>query len=256
MNLIQIYPETCASFNSVIYEFCLPNKVACNTYDPDGLLTICGNEHNCNTECNGSPYFINAVGEFYLQTNFKTSSAPVVEFLDINKNNNNGAYSPEFKKGIQIYKIYSHLVEADCFQVRISAGGINVCSQFFKKTNECDDYVSLEGVYNKKDCIGQVYNGVTFSNKIHLKGKLKYYNTIIEDDGTRDIYRFYPSESIAPFMMKYLGNVILGAKTIKVNDKDYEYQGSGNLTPLKSGMYAPILEFSKRCGGDNLVCEN
>jgi hypothetical protein len=230
-------------------------KVQCLDGTPPPLVVLCGQEYNCNPECISDKYFIPAIHDFYIQTFFKTSTDPIVAFLDENANIIAGNFESEIKKGIQTYKIIVDSVPTKCFQVKITVGDISYCSQFFSKPECKDEYVSFEGIYSKKDCVGQDYTTM-FSNKLSLKGSLKYYTTTIEEDGPVDIYRFYFSEAIPYFLYKYLMNVIIGSPQIKVNDQEYEYSGNGNAQPLKSGKYAPILEFRKPCYGNKLVCEN
>lgn len=258
MNIINIYPTSCTNFNSYEYNFCLPKKVKCNPYNPDGLLTDCGEEYNCNAGCNTTPYYIPAVDIFYIQTRFITSSTPTVSFLDIAGNTivANAVKNSLIQKGVQTYEIDPSMIPSECFQVKVSYDGGEACSHFFKKPTCEDDYVSFESFYKKRDCIGQIYENTFFSNKVFLKGTLKYYNSIIDDEGTTDIYRFYTSESIAPFMYRYIVNVILSGKKILINDGAYTLIGS-NVAPLKSGMFAPIFEFEKRClNSSKAICDN
>lgn len=261
MNIIPIYPEYCNSMNITEYEFCLPPKVTCNTFAPDGLLVACGEEHNCSKACSHMPeYYIPAIGVFYIQTQYKTSGSPTAAIYDLNGNviNAPSAISATIQKNYQTYRINPAKISTPCFQIKITLDEQTACTQWYRKPDHCDileEYVSFEGLYSNKDCNAQIYGNTAFSNKLWLKGTFKYYASSIEDDGTFEYYRFYPSEAVAPFMMKYLANVVLSAKTILINDKEYQFNGSGNLAPMRSGMYLPILEFSLNCGG-KVTCEN
>lgn len=250
-----MYPETCQRFNNTEYNFCIPPKISCDDYVPSGLLTECGQEWNCNTICNGSPYFVPIPDKIMLQTRIKSSETPVVQIRDKNNgviSGNPVSYSNIIKDTFfyQTFEIDPALVTEDCFKIHITIGATTVCSQWFKKTS-CKDSVSFESTQKGKDCLGQKYTGTGFSNKIYLEGDFKYYGGSVDEEGVpKEIYRFTPSTKIAPFMMQYLLNVILSGTKIMVNGKEYGLEGSGNLTPLKSGMFWPVLEFSRSCNGE------
>ncbi len=283
-NIITIYPEGCKRFGHVVSSFCLPVKKRCDNTVVDGVLTDCDTLWNCNLLCTGdTPYFIPvpADGTFMIQTNFNGSGSwgswIHIKLVDVN-GDELGYDHTDFgikwitgkskKHNYQTIEINVANIEPDCFGFKIyTTSGDEVCTQMYKK-EMCHRLVALEGLYTGFDCWNNYYGdpvgafaGTAFkySNKIYLKGMVKYYggSADIEDEKIKEFTRVHPSEKIAPFMMKYLLNKVLAAEKVKADGDEYLNDGSGSFNPVGVGsMFFPIMEFYTECSnGGNAACE-
>lgn len=257
-NIITIYPSGCARFDNVVYSFCLPIKEQCGSYVPQGLLSECDADWNCARGCNGNEYYLPATGKIMFQTQIQSSDAIGAQYVDVAGSITSAPVSFSSNiKFVQTIEIDLDEIPETCFKIQLTVGERVVCSQWFKKpTCGAGELVTFEGIHTGKDCYGNDYKNTGFSNKVTVEGTFKYYGGSIDETGTpTEIYRFHPSKKIPPFLMQYLLNVIFTGKQIKVNGEMYDFEGSGALTPTKSGMFFPIFDFGKTCNGVNNKCD-
>lgn len=284
-NYITILPTTCINFNHKIKTFCLPEKTLCDHTIVDGLFTDCGSQWNCNKLCHlDHDYFtlLPKDGKMMLQFNFNTPKNPNqgwgsvinIEMYD----NNNALISSDHttfssrwmvghssKYGFQNIEIDGSKISNDCFYFKITFGDIEICTQHFKNVG-CDNVVELESYHKDYDCWNNYYKPSSFgfigsdnfaySNKVYLSGSYKYYGTTITNSEVTQIVRFYPSELIAPYMVKYLSHKILNAKYAIIEGNEYTNKAN-TITPReRSSMFFPILEFeTKNCDTSNSGCK-
>ncbi len=284
-NYITILPTTCINFNHKIKTFCLPEKTLCDHTIVDGLFTDCGSQWNCNKLCHlDHDYFtlLPKDGKMMLQFNFNTPKNPTqgwgsvinIEMYD----NNNALISSDHttfasrwmvghsgKYGFQNIEIDGSKISNDCFYFKITFGDIEICTHHFKNV-ECDNVVEIESYHKDYDCWNNYYKPSSFgfvgsdnfaySNKVYLSGSYKYYGTTITNSEVTQIVRFYPSELIAPYMVKYLSHKILNAKYAIIEGNEYTNKAN-TITPReRSSMFFPILEFeTKNCGTSNSGCK-
>ena len=206
-------PETCYIFNTEVTKFCLPPKVRCSI-DPDGIVTICGGQFNCNLCCGEKhdPYFVPYDGlqpiEIYTQIFDRYNPDPTmpvdgfgtwitVDILDANNNvvGDHTDFGIEYfvawdgEKSYQILRIYPTVTDfPSCWSLKYhvyrNIGGDpeeypvdGFCTQDFKLVGTCENgaLYTLQGIFDSFDCEGNYYDLPTDSVGLT---PFKYNNTI------------------------------------------------------------------------------
>jgi hypothetical protein len=283
-NYLTILPTSCINFNHTVKKFCLPEKTACDNTVIDGLFTECGNQWNCNKLCHLDHDYFTLLpddGKIMMQFNFNTPKNPTqgwgsiinIEMYDSNNtliSSDHTDFASRWmvghsgKYGFQNIEIDGSKISQDCFYFKITYGDVEICTHHFKKV-ECDNVVELESYHKDYDCWNNYYkpssfgfNGsanFSYSNKIYLSGSYKYYGNNISDGIVTETVRFYPSELMAPYIVKYLSNKILNAKYVIIDGQEYKNKANTINAREKSSMFFPILEFERTsCDSKSSSC--
>lgn len=285
MNNTVIIPKTgnCINFKHSIQNFCLPVKIDCFDAETNGFLVECDKQWNDNLMCQtDSEYFIPIPEDekfiiqtrFYDESNRKNPSTGWGGWINASLYGINGLITDNYtlftdRAGVgfdgthnyQNLEIDTSLIGESCFYVKIMTdGGKEFCTEWFNIC-PCDKVVKFESI-RSKDCTGAYYgttettsvgDDFAYSNRIWLRGHKKYFgsNIEVEDDEfiPVEVHRFYATEKVPPFMVKYLTGSILSGSSVFVDGQEYNYNPS-NIQAGNNSMFTPILEFTKNCSSN------
>ena len=273
------YPTKCVDFKRRTYLVCVPPKRICNVMTHDGLLTTCDNVWNCSPFCNNdNKYYVPYCkgDKIMLQTQFLDnvsadrtcpSSNPASAVLCLPDGTTSTAFTSRQTAGwgtcgysFQTFEIDTSLPIFDdigCWNVKITSGDQECCSQIFREKKCKEDTVLIEGTYDESDCFNIWYGGsecfvgdsFEFSNKIRLCATLKPYGPESEYQYLGNFKTNVQSKkyfllqlnanenaALPPFMMCVLQSIFDG-KEVFVNGEKYYIDSLPRLLPSsKSAM--------------------
>lgn len=264
----------CAYLDDTTLESCVLRVVDCDKTNGTLLLTDCDKLWNCN-RCQTDPQFWMAWVDgmkFMLQTQFVNTSqvdpeTPTAgwgdyikaELLDVNFNVIESNYQNIASRWMvgwdgdtsyQIIEIDTSLTafnSLECFIIRISgldsfgATYKTLCTHHFRRLQECEEAILIEGVYGLSDCFDNFYSlpdegawygseRFAYSNALYYKASVKDYRDSFEKEivnnrvvsvtqisSTRLVFHDF----LPPFASRIITRQMLPAPVVAVNGISY-----------------------------------
>lgn len=278
-NYIVLPIETeCIQFNQERYTFCMPRVVNCFPQNEDGILSLPGEEWNCNLPCPADdvyfvPYVIGDTidiqtrfhnsdrepGSFYLDVELLDSEGDVVsdtlaEFLSdwmVGFDNKDLPFQT-----VRIDTSLDAFTDLSCFQLRFTYGDIIYTTQWYAPVPACKAIVTIQS-NPRRDCLGNYYgaseiwagsNPILFNNQMRYYADLKFGGVVGNDDEQLEFQTLVTNKLLPPFMVRILANVHLGHKKVFINGKEYDIEGfPRNAVRPNSNMSHITVDVQKRC---------
>lgn len=218
-------PNACAILDTSAAKVCLPIKVECGI-NPDGIITICGMEHNCSSCCNDAAYkyympyrfgdtfyFETQIFDKYnpdpknpvdgfgtwieydiidTMTGLSVNTAPLISEYYVGWNGFNS---------YQVIKVYMANGEiSECWQLKLKVYDSEdvlieeYCSQEFRREDDCSNTILIGSDRKGFDCERNYYGLPTASSgttPFEYNNQLRFYADVtdvapIRETTTRD----------------------------------------------------------------------
>mgnify|MGYP003403522920 CR=1 FL=1 len=284
----------CVDIDGKAREICLPVQNRCVLTPTDNILADCDNTYACSKQCVKYPYRVPfQIGDkimfqlmfrdqynadpkepvagwedFVIATLRKIDGTEITDMAQfasryfVCHNGDNSYQVIEIDTGIEGFP--------ECFELDfVAKNDLNettesVCTQQFYVPDECHDIIYFEGVYSKKDCVGNYYakptcvDGFKFINKLGIEAKIvEQFPEVERTSGrngkllsstTRMNYKIIPTKLIPQFMVNYLSKIIFQGRQIKINNETVKISNFA-MNPVSDykGLYRLEITYSIEC---------